>query len=77
MKRIKAPIERLRDEDYRQLWRVVDGAITDCVIHHPEYFRDTGMIAVRQSIIKRVVGSLLGYAKQRGRSGEEPAAKAE
>jgi hypothetical protein len=56
---------------YKQLWRIVDGAVADTIAQHPEYFRrpDLGKY-VRLSICKRVVGAVLGYAEQsaRGRS---------
>jgi len=60
----------------RQLRRVVDGAIRDCLNQHPEYFTRCGAKNARRSILKRVVGSLTGYAAQaaRGRSGADPAA---
>lgn len=59
---------------YRQLWRVVDGAILDCMIHHPDYFsgsRQERMLTIRRSLAKRVVGAVMGYAEQsaKGRSG--------
>ena len=58
---------------YRQLWRVVDGAVRDTIKMHPEYFTKPASRQMRESIIKRVVGALNGYTEQsvRGRSGNE------
>ena len=76
MKRL-AP-EKNPSNAYRQLWRVVDGAIMDCFLHHPEYI-PVGARArvIRNSIVKRVVGALLGYAVQtaQGRSVKKTAAE--
>ncbi len=58
--------------DYHQLWRVVDGAVADAFAMHPDYLTDHGRKRARQSIVKRVVGGVLGYADQvsaQGRSG--------
>jgi len=61
---------------YRQLWRVVDGAVFDALYSHPDYLTEKGMHAARASIVKRVTGSVMGFAEQsaRGRSGQ-PAAE--
>lgn len=63
-RRIAPPKERVGSHAYAQLWRVVDGAVIDAMKHHPEYFRAKDKRAVRNSINKRVVGSVLGYVKQ-------------
>jgi hypothetical protein len=70
-RRIPPPKERQAEADYRQLWRLVDGALADVIHHHPEYFRSHDLRAVRSSIAKRVVGAIKGYAGQTawGRSG--------
>lgn len=47
---------------YRSLWRVVDGAVADCINKHPEYLTDRGRRAMQSSITKRVTGSVLGFA---------------
>ena len=57
---------------YRQLWRVVDGAVADAIAQHPEYIAlGAQKRVVRQSIVKRVTGAVLGYAVEaaKGRSG--------
>lgn len=57
----------------RQIWRVVDGAIRDAFIHHPDYLTERGSRynTARRSIAKRVTGTLLSYLEQskKGRSG--------
>ena len=67
----------LRDDwHYRQLWRIVDGAVADTFATHPDYLTRKGKRSARRSINKRVVGSIIGYAAQvaEGRSGTSPAA---
>lgn len=61
---------------YRQLWRVVDGAVFDALYTHPDYLTKKGKQSARTSINKRVVGAVLGFAEQsaKGRSGAIPAA---
>lgn len=64
--------------EYRQLRRVVDGAIESTFNDHPDYFRHRTkrrQATIRQSLVKRVVGGIMGYAEQsaRGRSGFSPA----
>lgn len=61
---------------YRQVWRVVDGAVGLALDAHPEYIRPgKSERTVRNSIVKRVVGALVGYAEQSAwvRSGSSPA----
>lgn len=65
---------------YRQLWRIVDGAVTDAFTSHPDYLSSRQLATVaRRSVVKRVVGAIDGYVEQstRGRSGAEPAAETE
>lgn len=49
---------------YRQLWRVVDGAVADAFAQHPDYLSAKGARAARASVVKRVVGAVLGFAEQ-------------
>ena len=49
---------------YRQLWRVVDGAVADALVHHTDYLTSKGSRSARNSIVKRVTGAILGYATQ-------------
>jgi hypothetical protein len=70
-----------RDDIYRQLVRLVDGAVRDCFANHPEYLSKAGQRNARHSIIKRVAGTLWGYGNEvsfasqeaRGRSAEAKA----
>lgn len=58
-----------RPHAYRQLWRVVDGAVFDALYNHPDYLTDKGRRNARESINKRVVGAVYGYALEaQGRS---------
>lgn len=64
-RRLKPPKEKPGGA-YRQLWRVVDGAVTDALNQHPDYLTDRGLMHenCRRSITKRVVGAVMGYAEQ-------------
>ena len=72
-KRIKSEKPSQRVGFGRQVWRVVDGAIRDAFIHHPDYLTMNGTRynSARRSIAKRVTGALLSYLEQskKGRSG--------
>ena len=71
--RIKPEKPSHQDGFNRQVWRVVDGAIRDAFINHPDYLTNKGSRAscARRSIAKRVTGALLSYLEQskQGRSG--------
>lgn len=60
------------DARYRRIWRIVDGAVQDAFSRHPEYLTEAGARSARLSIVKRVAGSIQGYAEQsaQGRSEE-------
>lgn len=45
---------------YRQLWTIVDGAVRDTFLHHPEYIETRWKMNVRISLNKRIVGALNG-----------------
>lgn len=66
----RARREKCPDEQYRQLWDLVAGAVRDTFAVHPEYLTEAGQRAAERSITKRVTGTLYGYATQvaRGRS---------
>lgn len=56
-KRIPPP--KKGDEDYRRLWRMVDGAVRDALKHHPNYVANgISHRDVRNSIVKRVTGAV-------------------
>lgn len=53
-----------REGQYFMLWRIVDGAVRDTLIRHPDYLTDKGRHNARISLNKRIVGALMGYATQ-------------
>lgn len=62
--------DRVGAAEYRQLWRVVEGAVLDTIKTHPEYFTEIG--ATRKcvgSITKRVVGQMAGAANEARKRG--------
>ena len=65
--------------DYRRVWRLVDGAVRDTILQHPDYLTDEGKRYLRASINKRVAGAVMGYAEQSvwGRSGVNVASAAD
>lgn len=64
-RRTKSPPHKTA-KAYRELWRVVDGAVADALGMHPDYLATTARErTVRNSINKRVVGAVLGFAQQR------------
>lgn len=70
-KRLKPPKP---GKEYRAMWRIVDGAVRDAFGAHPDYLTEKGSQrgCARNSVVKRVVGSVLGFAKeQRGAPGEK------
>lgn len=47
---------------YRQIWRLIDGAVRDALIHHPGYVaKGISARTVRRSIVKRAAGAITGY----------------
>jgi hypothetical protein len=62
--------------EYRQLWRLIDGAILDALNQHPNYVAPEVRRRVRQAIAKRAVGAVMGHAAEaaRGRSVAQAAA---
>lgn len=62
--------------EYRQIWRIVDGALRQAFHDHPDYIaRGKRADHVRTSLTKRVAGALNSYAEQSAqvRSGSSPA----
>lgn len=49
---------------YRQLWRIVDGAVFDALYTHGDYLTAKGRFSARTSINKRVVGAIIGFVEQ-------------
>lgn len=67
----KAAYKRSRPQKpgkaYRQLWRMVEGAVNNAFEAHPEYLSEAGAVnkSARMSVTKRVVGALIGYAGEK------------
>lgn len=60
-----------KSKEYRQLWRIVDGAVFDALYTHADYLTDKGRRNARNSINKRVVGNLMGFVSEaKGRKGD-------
>lgn len=61
-RRIKVPKDKCGSRVYRSLHRIVDGAVSQCFLAHPEYIA-SGIRedVVRASIEKRVVGAIIGF----------------
>lgn len=49
---------------YKQLWRVVDGAVADAFAMHPDYLTAKGLRSAQLSVTKRVTGAVIGFAEQ-------------
>lgn len=60
-----------KSKEYRQLWRIVDGAVFDALYTHEDYLTEKGRRNARNSINKRVVGNLMGFVLEtKGRKGD-------
>jgi hypothetical protein len=61
----KAKSQKAPDRRFLAVWMMVDGAVRDCFIHHPEYInRKYDEPAVRLSIVKRVTGQIYGLVRK-------------
>lgn len=54
----------LKHGDHLKLWRLVEGAVFDAFMAHPDYLTDRGRDHAVESITKRVVGQLVGHAHE-------------
>ena len=71
-RRLKPP--KMPSKEYRAYWRVIDGAVRNALDMHPDYLTNKGSTksCARMSIVKRVVGAVIGFQSERtkkGRSG--------
>lgn len=64
-----------RSPAYSQLWGIVDGAVSDALNSHGDYLTPKGRKSARVSIVKRVTGTVLGFAEQSAKGRVAPAAK--
>lgn len=54
----------MRAAEHRRLWRMVSGAVRGTFNAHPDYLTGYGRDHATNSITKRVVGQLVGHAKE-------------
>jgi hypothetical protein len=56
-------------KEFRQIWRIVDGALRDTLAKHPEYISEKKIAyqGFRISLIKRITGAIVGHAAQAAR----------
>lgn len=54
----------MKHVDHLRLWRIVEGAVANAFREHPAYLTDSGRRSAVESVTKRVVGDLVGHAKQ-------------
>jgi len=68
-RRLKPP--KMPSKEYRAYWRVIDGAVRNALDMHPDYLTNKGSSrsCARMSIVKRVVGAVIGFQSERDRSG--------
>lgn len=59
----------LKHRDHQRLWRMVEGAVVDTFKSHPDYLTAKGAHSVVPSVTKRVVGTLVGHAKEAQKRG--------
>ena len=59
---------------YRQLWGIVEGSVADAFKNHPDYLTPRGQRSATVSIVKRVTGTILGFAEQSAQGRGNPAA---
>jgi hypothetical protein len=64
----KAPFVMDHAEHIR-LIRMVEGAVVDAFSQHPDYLTEKGRQAACGSVVKRVVGTLVGHAKETRKGG--------
>lgn len=53
---------------YGRLWGMVDGSVKDAFKKHPDYLTPKGLRSARTSIVKRVTGTVIGFAEQSAKS---------
>lgn len=63
----------MRSEAYAELWSVVDGAVSDAFKSHPDYLTPKGQRSARTSVVKRVTGTVMGFATQAATGRQQPA----
>lgn len=61
-KPVKSPTE------YQRIWKIVDGAVRDCLKMHDDYVSPAKVSNLRRSITKRVTGAMVGHMKAESES---------
>lgn len=69
----RARQRELGNKAYGQLWPIVDGAVADALKSHPDYLTAKGQRSARTSIVKRVTGTVIGFAEQSAKGRVAPA----
>jgi len=64
MRKLKRIAPPKGDLFYRSLWNAVDGALIDTINCHPDYIPQDRLMACRESILKRVTGTLVSLAEK-------------
>lgn len=63
----------LGTDAYGRLWTIVDGGVRDALAAHPDYLTPKGARSARTSIVKRVTGTVIGFAEQSAKGRVTPA----
>lgn len=61
----------MKHADHVRLVRMVEGAVVDAFRQHPDYLTDKGRRCACGSVVKRVVGTLVGHAMQTREGGRD------
>lgn len=66
MKKAKPTLPPKGNAMYKKVWNIVDGAVADAFLMHPDYLTPKGSRArtARMSINKRVVGAILSFVEK-------------
>ncbi|PZX03774.1 hypothetical protein [Celeribacter halophilus] len=59
----------MKHSDHARLWRMVEGAVVDAFKSHPDCLTERGARIAVESVTKRVVGTLVGHAKETQKGG--------
>lgn len=52
--------------EYVSLWLLMDGAIKNCMMQHPEYFNSKAQqFNIRMSLVKRATGAAMNFFERR------------
>lgn len=71
----RARQRQLGNGAYGKLWNIVDGGVKDALNSHPDYLTPKGLRSARTSIVKRVTGTVIGFAEQSAKGRGDAAVK--